>query len=864
MAMAPFGWGTNEIHYKYSTTHDTCLYGGLPPLFSTAMFCHLGTFKTPFHMLRNYLKIAFRSLLRSKVHSTINILGLGIGIACCILIVLFVKDEWTFDTFHGKADRIYRVWAREDYGKDEVFFYTVTPFPMGPTLKDNFEEVKYQVRINNINPQVRVGDDLFTERVTIGGQNFFKVFDFPALAGDEDTALSGANNVVLTKRMALKYFGDSDPINQVVSIQLGDDFQDFAVKAVVKDVPINSSIQFDILISDLNYTKLYNERLLTSAWFNITPETYVLLAEGVDVGQLEGKMQTFMKGVLGPDFDAKYELGLQPLKDIHLDTYFPVGIAPVSNPKYANILAAIALLILFVACINFVTLSVGRSIKRAKEVGIRKVVGAERKHLIFQFIGEAVIVTMVSLVIGVLLAYLNLSLFNDLSGKQLTMGPDGFMVWVMCCMVLIIGLFAGSYPAFVLSGFRPVSVLKGTVTTGSNKQTLRKVLVGVQLVLSIFLISSTLVMRSQLAYLQNKDLGFNKEQLMVVQLNVPGRLRLVKLIQQGFEKAQPLKNELAKISGVSGVFAASHDFGNGGWTNIGFTDDQGSYRTFNLNVVDADYIPLMQMKMVAGRNFDKANTSDPRRSIIVNEALVKAYALTDPIGKRLPGKNFGDHEIIGVVKDFNYSSLYTSVAPLVLVMDPAVIADGIENINIDNSPTPKLFVRLQPGNMASTIEEVKQVWDRLTNNEEFAFTFVDQAMATQYRNDQNLGKIIGIATLLAIFIGSLGLYALASLAMQNRTKEISIRKVMGATEQSLLVLLSKDYVFLIGISLLVSIPITYYAMTSWLQSFEYRVGIGWQVFVIAGGISLLIAAITISYQTIKTALSQPAQTLKYE
>lgn len=421
-------------------------------------------------MLTNYLKIAFRSLIRSKSHSIINILGLGIGIACCLLIVLFVKDEWTFDQFHSKADRIYRVWAREDYGKDEVFFYTVTPFPMGPTLKDNFEEVEYQVRIHNIGTQVKSGDDLFSESVTIGGQHLFKVFDFPSINGETTSALDGANHVVLTEKMASKYFGDTDPINKVISIQLGDQFEDFVVKSVVENIPTNSSIQFDILISDLNYPKLYSPRALTSAWFNITPETYVLLRKDVNVLQLESKMQTFMKGVLGEDFDAKYELGLQPITDIHLNTYYPTGIAPVSNPKFSNILAAIALLILLVACINFVTLSVGRSIKRAKEVGIRKVVGAQRKHIIFQFIGEAVIVTIISLVAGVLLAYLNLPLFNDLSGKQLIMEPNGFLLVVVLSMVLVIGMFAGSYPAFVLSRFRPVSILKGSITAGSSKQ----------------------------------------------------------------------------------------------------------------------------------------------------------------------------------------------------------------------------------------------------------------------------------------------------------------------------------------------------------------------------------------------------------
>lgn len=815
-------------------------------------------------MIRNYLKIAFRSLWRSKAHSLINIVGLGLGIACCILIVLYVKDEWTFDNFHAKADRIYRVWAREDYGKDEVFFYTVTPFPMGPTLKDNFEEVEKHVRVHDLGPQVKVGEDLFTETVTIVGQDFFDVFDFQFVAGDKGTALSGANNVVLTRSMAQKYFGEDDPINKVISMQLRDEMEDFVVRAVVEDVPTNSSIQFDMLISDLNYPKLYSERALTSAWFNITPETYVLVREGVNIPLLESKMVTFMKTVLGDDFDAKYELGLQPLRSIHLDTSFPVGRAPVNNPKYSYILAGIALLILFVACINFVTLSVGKSLKRAKEVGVRKVVGAERKHVIFQFIGEAVIVTVIALAFGLALAVFSLPLFNDLAGKQLVLEANGFMLMVGLAMIAIIGIFSGSYPAFVLSSFRPASVLKGSLGAGGSKQRVRKVLVGVQLVLSIFLISSTLVMRDQLNYLQNKDMGFNKEQLMVVQLNVPGRLRLTELVTKGFETVQNFKNELGRISGVKEVFGSSHDFGNGGWVNIGFTDDNEAYRTFNVNTIDADYIPAMKMTVVEGRNFDKESTSDPRRSIIVNEALVKAYGIDDPIGKRLPGKNFEDHEIIGVVKDFNYDALYSKVEPLVLVMSPSVIAAGIENINVDNSPVPKLMVRLSAENMTATIEEIQAVWAKLTNGEEFTFTFVDQAMAAQYRNDQNLGRIVSIATLLAIVIGSLGLYALASLAMQSRVKEISIRKVMGATEQSLLVLLSKDYLVLIVISLIISVPITVYFMNDWLQSFEYRIDIGWQAFAVAGVISLIVALFTISYQAIKTAWTQPAQTLKYE
>ena len=558
---------------------------------------------------------------------------------------------------------------------------------------------------------------------------------------------------------------------------------------------------------------------------------------------------------------SKYAPGLQPLTSIHLDTTYPVGDIPVSDVKYSYILSAVAILILFVACINFVTLSVGRSLKRAREVGIRKVVGAQRRQLIAQFIGEAVVITAIALVLGMVLSVLGLPLFNELSGKQLVFSWNGFLLLVIVCLLSVIGLMAGSYPAFVLSAFKPVSVLKGSLQIGS-KQRLRQVLVGVQLVLSIFLISSTLIMKQQLNFLQNKNLGFNKEQLVVIQLNVPRGGRLPERVKKGFEMSEQFKLELGKVNGVLAVGTASHDFGDGSWTAVGYTDDQGTYRNFNLNVIDDEYIPLMKMEMVAGRNF--TDEVADKKGVLVNEALAKEYGWTDVNGKRIPGKNFGEHEVIGIVKDFNYTSLYTSVPPLVMVQDPAIILAGSENINFENNPMPKLFVRLAPENMQATLDQVKSVWDNLTNAEEFDFTFVDQALDAQYRSDQNLGKIVSLATLLAVIIGSLGLYALASLAMQNRTKEISIRKVLGATEQSLLVLLSRDYVMMILVSLLLSVPITWYLMSNWLQSFQYRIEVGWQVFALAGGLSLLVALITISYQALKTAWTHPAETLKYE
>lgn len=816
-------------------------------------------------MLKNYLKIAFRSLWRSKAHSTINVVGLSIGIACCLLISLFVKDELTFDRFHSKADRIYRAYVIEDWGVNQQFIDITTPFPLGPALKDNLPEVELMVRRNNIGTQVRVGDELFSESATIAGADFLEMFDFELVQGEKTDILRDQSAILVTEEYAKRFFGTDEAIGKTVSLLLGEKFEDFTVKGVLKNPPVNSSIQFGMVISDLNYPKLYSEKALTSGWFNITPETFVLLKEGVDPAVLSKKFPSVFKPLIGEDYEkSKYFVGLQPLTKIHLDTSLPAGIAPVSDPKYSYILGAIAGLILIVACINFVTLSIGRSLKRSKEVGIRKVAGAQRQQLIFQFIGEAVIITFLALFIGLMLSFLALPTFNTLSGKTLSLPIDKFLVFVSVSLIAVIGLIAGSYPAFVLSSFKPIAVLKGALQSGSSKQTLRKVLVGIQLVLSIFLISSTLVMREQLHFLQSKNLGFDKEQLAVIQLNVNEGRGLRERVPKGFEIAERFKRELAGLPQIASVSASSHDFGNGNWVNLGFTDDQAVYRTFSYNTIDDDFLPAMKIEVVAGRNFSDENPSDQRRSLIVNEAFAKMFGWTDPVGKKIPGKNFEDHEIIGMVKDFNYQSLYTKVEPLVLGMNPTVILTGIENINVQNSPIPKLFIRLKPGQASETLAKIETIWDKITGGEEFNFQFVDETLNAQYRSDQNLGKIVSLTTMLAILIGSLGLYGLASLAMQNRIKEISIRKVLGATEQSLLVLLSKDYIMLIGISLVISVPITWWMMKDWLSTFEYRITIGAGVFLLSGGISLAIALLTISYEAIKTAWSQPAKTLKYE
>lgn len=815
-------------------------------------------------MLINYIKIAFRNIWKAKLHSIITFTGLSTGIACCLLIVLFVKDEWTFDDFHSKAERIYRGWTYENYGENEVFFNTVTPYPLGPALKDNYSEVEDFVRINNLNLEIKVGEDSFNEQVTVAGQSFFDFFDFESVLGKPSLALDDKNAAILTERMSQKLFGLGNPIGQNIAMDIGDGQRLFTVKSVVANMPTNTSISFDIMISDLNNDVMVSERAM-NGWYNVNPETYFLLSETAKAEDIIAKTPALLKNALGENYvEGEYQIGLQPLLDIHLNNEMPTGIAPVSDPKYAYILVAIAGLILLLGCINFVTLSVSKSINRAREVGVRKVVGARRNQLMSQFLSEAVVTAFISIALGLVLSVLSLNLFNELSGKQLLFEFDLVMALSVVLLLVIIGVISGSYPALLLSGLKPVSILKGSKSSSGSKQGLRKALVAIQFVLTIFLISTTLLMQDQLSFLQSKNLGYDKEQVIITQLNVEQGGGLVSRVAKGMETAQLMLNELDGKEGVVTAGVANHAFGSGGWTNVGFTDTKDNYRTFDMLVTDANFIGSMKMKIVEGRAFDKNNISDSRRSIIINEAFADAFGFDNAVGMQLPGKNFEDHEIIGVVENFNYNSLHAEVEPLLMVMNPGVIFAGIENVGIGSNPFPKMFVRLEANKLQEGIASMKAVWEKVTNGEEFQYDFVDQTLATQYSAEQNLSKIVSIACILAIVIGCMGLFALASLNMENRIKEVSIRKVLGASQGIILTMLSKEYIYLILISMVISVPLTLYVISEWLESFAYRVEVGAGVFILTGGLTLVIALLTISYNAIKVSLKQPAETLKYE
>jgi putative ABC transport system permease protein len=804
-------------------------------------------------MIKNYLKVAIRYLQHHKGYTIINVSGLGVGIACCILIALFVKSEWSFDRFHSKADRLHRAWLEEHY-EGQVFTNTVTPVPLGPVLQNGLPEIERTCRIYSTSPLVRYNNNIFTEKVNMVDSSFFRMFDFELKQGDLSNPFPTANTIIITRAAATKYFGNEAPIGKTIELQLAREWVPFSVAGIVNDVPLESSIQFRMLISFANGLRFFSERAMTQAWSNVSLETYLLLKKGADAKALNQKIAGIMNPLVSKNYKpGEYKITLQNLTDIHLDNNLPAGNEPISNPKYSAILATLGLLILLIACINFVTLSIGRSASRSLEVGVRKVLGAERPQLIKQFWGEALLLTFISFMMGLLLAFICLQPFNHLADRELVLNLNKFTILFFLCLFITVGLIAGIYPAIILSGFKPIEVLKGKLKMGGNMNLFRRALVVSQFVASIIMIICTIVIGKQLNYLRSKDLGYNKEQVVVISTNKTGL--------EGRELAIRFRTALEVNRDVKSSTTSWFSLIQSGWMNLGYLDDKKMFRSFKFNVIDPDFIPTMGLRLAAGRNFMKGNPADSN-AIIVNEALVREYGWQDPIGKKLPGKYA--EQVIGVVRDFNFESLHTLVKPVVMTMKADSILRASSDVSSEHSNSRRVTVRLAAGDLSKQVASLQSIWKSVAGSQDFEYRFLDDALNAAYSQEQRLGNVVTYASILSIFIACMGLFGLATLVVVKRTKEIGIRKVLGADISSIVTLLSKDFIVLVLIAALIAFPITWWAMSDWLKDFSYRINIPVWVFFGAAIAALAIALATVSLQAVKAALSNPVKSLRTE
>ncbi len=811
-------------------------------------------------MIRNYLVLALRNLQKQKGAGIINITGLSIGTAIVILLSLFVWDEWTYDRFHSKSDRIYRAWVKEHF-RGDVFFNTVTPIVLGQELRDNFPEIGQVARYFTVNTLVKKGNFSELEEVHIAEPSLFQIFDFKLLKGEPFDVLSDPNSALLTQEMAIKYFGHPEPLGQTLTMQIGGAWTHFKVSGILEKAPGNSSIQYGIVTSFEKAKTWINPEAQTS-WTNVIVETYILLQAPDQVRDLEAKVAPFIDGKVASDYKpGEYQVGFQALTDIHLNKDFPTGIAAVSDRRYPYILAGIALLILLLACINFTTLAVGRSVTRAKEVGIRKATGATRGQLMAQFWNEAIVTSAVSVLAGLLLARLALPFFNTLSDKQLAIQFSPKTLLLLTGLALVTGLVSGIYPALVLSGFKPVLVLRGSVSKmSSGRHRVLHSLVVFQFVLSVLLIISTLVMLQQMQFLQNKNLGFNKDQVVSIPYKRSG-VRLSEQWEEGKKVTELMRSELNGKPGIRELAMSAHTFGTPGWVNLGYTEPASQkFRRFMFNGIDELFLPMHGVALQSGRNFSKENISDAK-AVIVNEAYAQQFNVSP--GQPMP-EPFRAFQVIGITRDFNFESLHSTVQPLVMAYDPVAVIRTASDWSSNDTPNPKISIKISGDNLQATLSTVRLAWQKIAPEQAFQYAFLDDTIDKQYQAETRLSQVVGIATGLAILIACLGLLGIATLTIAQRTKEIGVRKVLGATVSGITGLLAKDFLKLVAIAILIAAPLAWYFMRQWLADFAYRIDIHWSMFVAGGLIAAVVAFLTVSVQSVKAALANPVESLRNE
>ncbi|MFD2587486.1 ABC transporter permease [Croceitalea marina] len=786
-------------------------------------------------MFKNYLKIAWRNLLRNKSFSLLNIFGLSIGLTVSVLILLWVNYEIGYDQFHEKKDRIYQVYNK--YPVDgEIWTWNSTPKVMAPTLKKDYPEIEEVSRyFYNFNFLFSQGDKSIQSTGTIVDPNFLKIFSFPLIEGDITAVLEDVNSLVVTESFAKKMFGDEPAIGQVVEM---DDRDSFKISGILKDLPENSDFRFEYLIP-WSYSKQRNWD--DEYWDNNSVGTFVLLKEGVDYHAFSKKVSTLREKYdrESPDM-VTY---LYPYTRSHLYSEFENGVETGGLIDIIRLFALIAVIVLVIACINFMNLSTARSEKRAKEVGVRKVVGARKYTLIWQFLGESILISTLAAIVALGTVILVLPWFSELINIELSINWKNPWLYVSILgIVLFTGILAGSYPALYLSSFKPSSVLKGTFQKINTLVTPRKVLVVIQFSVAIILITATIVIRQQIDTVQNRKLGYNKDQLITI--TIEGEIE---------ESYETIKTELLKSGSATSISRMGSRVTES-WSNSWGIEWPGK-NPENKTLVhrmstDADVVKTLGLNLIQGRDFDLQRYPTDSTGVILNEAAVSLMGFDDPLGKIIKDNNT-DWRVIGVVEDFVFNSPFQKIEPMIIQGAQWWLNTIHIKLNSDQ-------------NVADNLAIIETIFKNQNPTYPFNYEFVDQVYARNFVSEQRFEKLASLFTLLTILISCLGLFGLASYMAQNRIKEIGVRKVLGASVSGITALLSKDFLKLVGISLLIAIPISWYAMNQWLQDFAYRIDLSWWVFALAGLLALVIAFLTVSYQAVKAAKRNPVKSLRTE
>lgn len=799
-------------------------------------------------MLKNYFLIAFRNIRRNKVYSFINIAGLSLGLAAAMLIILYVKDEVSYDRFQKNLSNTYRIVSVSTSPEGgETHKDGNTGYFQGPRFTENVPGIKSFVRIQNEQKDFKNGTDVQSQDLLMVDSNFFSAFSFPLLNGDPATCLLRPNSIVLSEDAAKKQFGTTDAVGKIMMIKDDSEFVPYSVTAVAKKCPQNSSIKFEVL---LPFKESPSDQQNSENWFNFFLNTFVVLDAQANVASVEKQMGVFyerdskeaaklIEEKYGPVI-GKTAYVLQPFSDLHLSKDLPAqnGLSDASNPMYSFILSGIALFILLIACINFVNLTVARSIKRAKEIGIRKVVGSNRKQLIFQFLGESFILSLLAFLTGLLLVWIILPVFNDLSNKSLALSYlfDWKLIGFYLLLFLVTSFLAGFYPALVLSGFSPVETLYSRFTL-SGKNYLQKSLVVLQFTLASFLISATLVIYLQFNYLTTEKLGYDDTNLVMVNKN-----------DLNHDQAKLLQEQLIKNPDIIGVAPKNGGF----WATRAKVNGDSAIQ-FAYETIDESFVPLLKIPIMEGRNFSKDFPSDSSQSVLVNESFVKEAGWKKPLGQEVNFwyKNNKKYNVIGVVKDYHFKSLNEKIGPQLFTMSPQ------NNYGM-------AYIKLRPKTATSSLAFIRTTFKNLFPVSPYSYTFKQDENIKSYEAEAKWKQIMLFGAIFTIFISCIGLFGLSVLSAEKRIKEIGIRKVLGASVGDVVASLSKDFLKLVILSIIIALPVAWIVAGKWLESYPYRIALSGWMFSAAAMLVIFIAMATVSFQAIKAAVANPVKSLRTE